>query len=84
MLFDVVQLGGRRYWVPVIRCAVCNKTVDRVHAAQDFNLDAVRFKVECHGDVDYCTVTKLFIEQYGLPDEGVAFQTKRIEASHEP
>jgi hypothetical protein len=64
----------------VVRCAQCNKPVDRLHMEVCYLSDAMRFKVECHGETDNCEVPRWMFEDFGGAQlaEGVAFTTKRL------
>lgn len=59
---------------PVIKCAICNKIVDECCMEQNYYEDCLMFRVKCHGDVDYCKVTNIFVLENGLPKEGIAFE----------
>lgn len=68
--------------LPRIRCAICDKPVDRIFEEHDHINDVWRLKVQCHGDTDYMAVPlfKLSIEQIDQikGQEGVAFTVRRI------
>jgi len=61
-----------------IMCAICEKPVERIEREGCFELDAVRFRVWCHGDQDNCVITHLMIEDAKL-EPGYAFTTARLE-----
>lgn len=70
--------------LPRIRCAICDKPVDRVFEEHDHINDVWRLKVQCHGDTDEMRVQlfKFTPEQLAQmkDQEGVAFSVKRISA----
>lgn len=43
---------------PAIRCAVCNRPVQRAEANCSFNTDTIHIRVWCHGSTDECDVTR--------------------------
>jgi len=64
----------------VIRCAICEKPVDKVVREPNFCADTTRFTVYCHGDTDTCELTAMQLEEFGPDMEpGYAFTTRRIE-----
>lgn len=63
-----------------IQCAVCHKTVDAVERQVNFDTDALRYTVHCHGDTDTCELTRQQIEKGpGRIEPGYAFTKKRID-----
>ncbi len=67
-------------WSDQIRCAKCNKPVDKVVREQSFECDTVVYKVWCHGDTDTCELTHMILEEMvGELEPGYAFTTERLE-----
>lgn len=75
----------RQEYPPRIRCARCDKLVDRVWIETNVNADTRTLSVECHGERDHMTFTRRDLvtidnlaEQIAQ-QEGVAFiDLKRI------
>lgn len=44
-----------------IRCAVCNKSVDKIFGTHDEHRNEWRVRVHCHGATDECTIDNTFI-----------------------
>ncbi len=71
---------------PSIRCAVCNKSVDRIVVAenkQDFTLSIWAY---CHGERDEMRLPLRALVDHGkeiLSSTGIAFQHNRIEGKRE-
>ena len=70
-----------------IRCAICNKPVDRWATWADPATDTHVIRAFCHGDRDEMRVTAGFLYSLNRDErkrlqnsEGVAFATKRIAA----
>ena len=77
-----VAVSDRPLW-PRIRCALCDKPVDRIEWRDDPRSFARIISVYCHGDRDTMELTEECIQQRGLADqimeqEGVAFSAARI------
>lgn len=64
----------------IVRCAKCDKQVDKIECQYDPYLDEWHFKVWCHGATDECTVGASFIRSIDPRDlegmKGNAFVTE--------
>lgn len=65
-----------------IRCAVCDKPVERILTREDIARCRHEITVVCHGDNDTMMLDHLALIETGAEQffqtEGVAFQTNRI------
>jgi hypothetical protein len=69
-----------------IRCAICDKPVDRITLSRDVAFMRTLIAVECHGDRDAMDIPETFFQHKEDVDalkasEGVAFATKRLVAA---
>lgn len=66
-----------------IRCAICDRLVNRIEAWHDQIRDVYVVKVYCHGDTDQMEIRPYDLEkrQFDMiyETEGLAFMTKRIK-----
>ena len=69
--------------IPPIRCAVCNKIVDRWKIEENYEAYTIHIAVWCHGERDTCEIQKYFIMEAGADalarSEAVAFARKQLE-----
>lgn len=66
-----------------VRCAICNRQVDRITHEFDNARRMDRFVAECHGAVDICELDLTEMMQDGvvrLASESVAFAKRQIAA----
>ena len=69
--------------LPIIQCAKCNKSVDRIEKEEcSLSLDT-RYIVYCHGDREEVRLSKSLIEDSLSIEPGVAFAHPLIENSAE-
>ncbi len=62
-----------------IRCALCNKFVDRVEIADDPMLDGQRYRVYCHGQMEETVLTGMLLVECGHDmklEPGMAFRER--------
>ena len=68
--------------MPRIRCAVCERLVERVEWEHELYSRQTRITVRCHGETETMrsdTMSLSYAQMEELKDqEGVAFETKRI------
>jgi len=65
-----------------IRCAQCDKPVEKWEYFYDVCRMVHRIKVWCHGEKDQCEVPDFFVTEAGRElAEGVAFTTKRLTSN---
>ncbi|WP_159953158.1 hypothetical protein [Rhizobium sp. 18065] len=71
--------------LPVIRCAMCHKPVDRIFVDHNEHMMVIDITVWCHGDTDKMQLTQKFMAEIGREGEqqiftrgGVAFQSKLL------
>lgn len=69
-----------------IKCAICNKLVDRVETWHDPIKNCISIKVKCHGDFDEMSISSIDVIKLETVElnslfeqEGIAFATKRLE-----
>lgn len=63
-----------------LKCARCNKPVERIELYENIRQRTLEIKVWCHGEEDTCTITEHFmIEALAPLKEGVAFNTRKLK-----
>lgn len=63
--------------IPPIRCAVCDRPVERVHAEISELMHCIEITVWCHGETDSMQLTQRFLaegEEQIMREGGIAFQ----------
>lgn len=66
---------------PVIRCAVCNRPVDRLEVYRDECRCVYVYEAHCHGGIDTTVLTDRQLVEFGPAFQitgGLAFTSKRI------
>ncbi len=71
------------HWVPRIRCAICDKPVEKVEWWEEAHSREWVIRATCHGDTDRMSFviaaeSEAMLEQIKT-GEGMAFTTKRIK-----
>ncbi len=67
-----------------IKCAICEKVVDKVVREKNLCTDTLIYTVYCHGDKDTCELTHYQLHSgEGRIEPGYAFTTKRIDGPDE-
>lgn len=64
-----------------IRCAICDKQVERTEICADVYRDLTQVSVWCHGERDTCELPRDFDPKQML--EATAFTTKRLNPAPE-
>lgn len=63
----------------MILCAVCKRPVDWTEMWEDPIRMSTHVRAHCHGQVDQCEITDIFIIEAGAPlTNGIAFATPQI------
>lgn len=60
--------------IPVVQCAVCGHPVERWETWQDFSDWSWRFRVECHGETEECSLDHVALAETDKIIDAVAFK----------
>lgn len=60
--------------IPVVQCALCGHPVERWETWQDMSDWAWRFRVECHGATEECSLDRVALDDNSTIVDAVAFR----------